>query len=59
MDAVELGPATPPDEAGVALYQQAMLIWRQKGDREDVESLLGLAQACALVSLARSLAVTR
>jgi hypothetical protein len=48
-----LGPATPPDEAALLLYQEAMTLWRA-GEREATGVLLDMAQACALVSLART-----
>jgi hypothetical protein len=52
MDTKQIGPSTPPGEAAYLLYQEAMLLLNQGADREDVMSLLCLAQACAVVSLA-------
>gem|GEM_PF-4380096 len=36
----------------MSLYQEAMLLFSQGADHEDVIVLLGMAQACALVSIA-------
>lgn len=60
MDNVEIGPATPPETAAYHFYQEAMRIFRERGDREDVMALMALAQSCALVGLAHQYAlVTR
>jgi hypothetical protein len=52
MDQKKVSPSLPPDEAASSFYREAMLIFRQGGDMDDVLQLLGMAQACALVSIA-------
>jgi hypothetical protein len=53
MDVGQIGPATPPDEAALWFYREAMRLFREKADPEEVQQLLDMAQACALVSIAR------
>jgi hypothetical protein len=52
MDQKKVGASTPPAETAMSLYQEAMLLFSQGADHEDVIVLLGMAQACALVSIA-------
>jgi hypothetical protein len=53
MDTKQIGPSTPAHEAAYVIYQEAMLLLSQGAEYEEVLSLLAMAQACALVSLAR------
>jgi hypothetical protein len=51
MDTERMGPATPPHEAAISLYREAMVAWRN-GDLEGFANFLDLASKCSLVSLA-------
>lgn len=52
MDTNQIGPATSAEEAAQFFYREAMLLFREDGNPEDVKAFLEMAQACAWVSMA-------
>jgi len=51
MDTEQMGPATPPREAAMSLYQEAMQAWRN-GDLRGFRQFLRMARDCAVVAIA-------